>query len=495
MPEESLKNKAIKGVGWSAIDSFSSYAIAFVTGIILARILPPEDYGLIGIITIFTAICQCFIGAGFGSALIRKNDASEDDYCTVFICNLCTSLFFYVLLFVCAPLIARFFERSELTALIRVSSLGIIAGALSFVQRTQLTKKIDFKTQTKVTIVSVFSQGVIGISLALSGFGVWALAIQGLFGAILSSALLWLYNRWIPKFRFSKRCFSELFGFSYKLLLTDIINTLWNQAYQVIIGKFYKPSTLGHYTRAYGYSSIVSQNLTYIVQRVSFPTLSKLQDDKTKLKNGYRHIIRVTMLVSFFCSLMMAAVAQPLIIVLIGHKWLEASYFLQIICFISVLYPLHAINLNVLQVLGRSDLFLKLEIYKKAILIIPIVLGIFIGIYWMLISSVITGIICYYINAYYSGKLLNYTFKDQVKDIMPSFLISASGAIMAYFIYLVIKFVLYSKTGFVENLTILLIILLVGSIISISLFKVTRNPEYIEIIEFIKKFPTILKQR
>ena len=270
MSQESLKDKTIKGVGWSAIDNVSGYAVSFIVGIILARLLSPEDYGLLGLIAIFTAICNCFINAGFGSALIRKKNASEDDFNTVFIFNLVMSIVLYAIMFMCAPLIADFFERQELVALTRVSSLGMIIGSLAMVQRIRLTKRIDFKTQTKITISSAIVRGAVGVSTAFIGWGVWALVAQELAGGVTSTVLLWYVNRWIPSLRFSKRSFNELFGYGSKLLASGLIDTVWKEIYQVVIGKFYAPATLGQYTRATMFSGLLSNNLTSVVQRVSF---------------------------------------------------------------------------------------------------------------------------------------------------------------------------------------------------------------------------------
>ena len=481
MSSNSLKDKTVKGIGWSAIDNMSSYAVTFVVGLILARLLTPDDYGLIGIISIFTAICDCFIRAGFGTALIRKKDATEDDYCTVFVCNLIMSVALYWALFLLAPYIAFYFRREELVDLVQVASLGMIISAFSIVQSTRLTKRIDFKSQTMITIASAVVRSIVGLVMAFSGFGVWAIVGQSLSGSVTSTILLCYVNKWIPRLRFSKDSFRYLFGFGSKLLVSDIITTIWNQVYNVVIGRYYQPATLGQYTRAKMFDGLLSSNLTVVIQRVTFPVLSEMQDDKARLKSGYRRVIRATMLISFLGSLMMAAVAKPMIIVLVGDQWIEASYYLQIIIFNTMLFPLHSINLNMLLVLGRSDLFLKLEIYKKTIAVIPIVLGIFIGIYWMLVSSVIVGVIHYYINAYYSGKLLGYTFINQVKDIMPSFLISLAGAGVAFFCYHIVQDFIYSGYDFWVNLIILLTLSSLGLFISLFLFTRTHNPEFCEL--------------
>lgn len=484
MQKDSLKYKAIKGAGWSAIDNVANYAVTFVVGIILARILSPEDYGLLGIIGIFTAICDCLINAGFGSALIRKKEATDDDYNTVFFCNLCTSIVLYGVLFLSAPLISTFFGREELVNLTRVTSLGLIIGALAFVQRTRMTKNIDFKSQTKITIVTSVFRSIIGISLAVSGFGVWALVIQGLSGSILSTSLLWFYNRWIPKLYFSLQSFKELFGYSSKMLASSLLDTLWREIYQVVIGKCYAPATLGLYSRATAFSSLFSSNLSAIVSRVSFPVLSEMQDNKERLRGGYRRIIRTSMLISFSCMLMLVAVSKSMVLVLIGEKWVQSAYFLQVVCFSSMMHPLQSLNLNMLQVQGRSDLFLKLEVIKKAIAVGPLLLGIYIDIYWMLGGSVLTSIVSYYLNSYYSGPLIGYGIKQQILDILPSFWISATAAIAAFIPRLFVDSFI-EKESFMISSGVLSCQLLIGFSVIYTLLEKTRIPEYIEVKELI----------
>lgn len=481
MAEQSLKDKTVKGVGWSAIDNVAGYAVTFVVGIILARLLSPEDYGLLGLIGIFTAICGCFINAGFGSALIRKKDATEDDYNTVFIFNLVMSIVLYGVMFLCAPLIADFFDRQELIALTRVSSLGMIIGSLAMVQRTRLTKRIDFKTQTKITITAAIIRSVVGITTAFIGWGVWALVAQELTATSISTLLLWYFNRWVPKLKFSTKSFHELFGYGSKMLASGLIDTVWKEIYQVVIGKFYAPATLGLYTRATMFSSIFSSNITGIVMRVSFPVLSELQDDKVRLKDGYRRIIRTTMFISFCCMLMLAAIAKSMILVLIGEKWVQSAYFLQIVCFSGMLYPLHAINLNMLQVQGRSDLFLKLEIIKKIIAVGPLLLGIFISIYWMLIGSVFAGIIAYYLNAYYSGPFLKYSIWNQVKDIIPSFLIGLTAALLSYVPVILFDLLYHDIPWTKASFFILPIQIIIGFTTILILCEKTKTPEYLEL--------------
>ena len=431
---ESLRNKTVIGVGWSAIDNVVQTGVTFVVSIVLARLLSPDDYGLIGIIAIFTTVCTALINGGFTTALIRKKDATEDDYCTAFICNLGVSLLLYVLIFVCAPLIADFFGREELVALTRVSSLGLIIGALALVQQTRLTKRIDFKSQTMITLVASLTSGVVGIAMALLGFGVWSLVAQQLVNHCIRSLLLWIVNRWIPKFIFSNKSFHELFGFGWKMMLSSLLDTVWKELFQVVVGKFYSPADLGQYTRSKQFSKLLSQNLTHVIQRVTYPVLSNIQEDRERMVAAYRKIIKTTMFVTAIGSFFLGAISDPLLYCLIGPKWHDAAMYLPLICVSGSTYPLHAINLNMLQVQGRSDLFLGLEVIKKIIAIGPLAIGALVGILPMLYTNVLTHIIAFFLNSHYSGTFLGYSSWMQLKDITPSYTIATIIAIPVYFL-------------------------------------------------------------
>lgn len=466
-----MKNKTVKGVGWSFADTLLGHGITFLVGLVLANILTPDDYGLIGIITIFISVFNCIVDSGFSNALIRKPNADERDYNTVFISNMVLSLFMFAVLLLCTPLISGFFKRPELTPLLRVMSVIILINAFAIIQRTIFVKKVDFKTQTKVSLISSITSGVVGIGMALAGLGVWSLVGQQITKQLLNTLLLWVYAHWYPKLQFSAQSFKQLFGFGWKLLVSSLIDTIWREIYQVVIGKCYSSATLGHYTRAQQFSSICSQNLNTVVQRVSFPVLSSIQDDKERLKAAYRRIIKTTMLVTFVLMLGMAGSAKAMVQALIGDQWLPCVPYLQIICFSMALYPLHAINLNMLQVQGRSDLFLKLEIIKKIVAVGPLLLGIFINIYWMLLGSVVVGWFAYYLNAYYSGPFLKYKIIDQVKDILPSLGIALTMALLVY----AMSFIPLTPYALFP------IQVVVGALITVALCRITKLPEYFEI--------------
>ena len=483
MAEQGLKDKTVRGVGWSAVDNVAQHLVTFIVGIVLARLLTPDDYGLIGIITIFTAICTTLINSGFGSALIRKKDITDDDYNTAFIVNLGMSLFLYAIIFVSAPFIAAFFNRQELVSLTRMSSLGMIIGALALVQQTRLTKRIDFKTQTKITLIATTTSGSVGILLAFLGFGVWSLVAQSLTLQVLRTVFLWFFNKWVPKLRFSKSSFIGLFGFGWKIMVSGLLDTLWKELYQVVVGKFYSPATLGQYTRAKGFSKLLSDNLTRVVQRVTYPVLSDIQDDKKRMVKAYRRIIKTTMFITAVSMLALGAVSEPLLYCLIGPKWHEAATYLPLICIAGSMYPLHAINLNMLQVQGRSDLFLILEIIKKIIGLAPLFVGAFVGIMPMLYVNLGTSIIAYFLNSYFSGKFLGYSSWMQIKDIAPSYGIAVAVALSIWFFkYLPISY-----------WVVLPIQVIVGTCVFFLLCKLFKLEEYQETKKIV--FPFLAKLR
>ena len=421
---ESLKDKTVKGTFWSAADAFLGQGVTFLVGILLARMLTPAEYGLIGIVLIFTIILSGVVDSGFSNALIRKKDTTDDDYNTMFITNMAISIAMFLLLYISAPMIAQFFGRHELIDLCRVMGLILIIQALSITQTTILTKQIDFKTKTKASLISAVASGVVGIGMAYAGCGVWALVGQQISKSLLYTVVLWILVRWWPKMSFSKESFHYMWGFGWKLMVSGLLNNIWNQMYQVVVGKFYSAATLGQYTRSKEYANIFSSNLTAIIQRVSYPALAEVQDDTERMVMAYRKIIKVSMFITAISMVSIAAIADPLVFCLIGPQWSEAASYLPLICMSMVLYPLHALNLNMLQIQGRSDIFLVLEIVKKVIGIVPLLLGVFVNIYWMLWGVVITGVVAFFLNSYYTGKKLNYSSWMQLQDISASFTVS-----------------------------------------------------------------------
>ncbi len=472
----SLKDKTISGLTWSFIDSFINQGFQFVVGIILARILSPREFGLIGMLTIFIAVSQSFIDSGFTQALIRKQNVTQADYSTVFYFNFAISIICYLVLFFSANCISNFFNEPQLKLLLQVMGISLIINALSIIQRAILTKRIDFKLQTKISLIASFGSGLIGVGLALYGLGVWSLVIKTISGFIFTSVFLWLWNKWRPISIFSKTSFRDLFSFGYKLLLSGLIDTIYRNLYYFIIGKYFSAVELGYYTRADQFQAFPSQNLTNVIGRVSYPILSTIQDDKIRLKEAYKKIIKSTMLFSFVFMLCMAAAAKPMILTLIGRNWLPVVVYLQLLCFVGMFYPLHALNLNMLQVQGRSDLFLRLEIIKKVLAIPIIFIGVFWGIKTMILGMIANNILAYYLNSFWSGRFISYPFSQQIKDIFPSFSI---GLVTSSILYVEVLFIHISPAP------LLVLQLLSGGFVAILLCELIKLSEYIIIKEIL----------
>ena len=399
----SLRHKTIHGVGWSFIDNISSSGITFLVGLVLARLLTPEEYGIMAMIAIFIAVSNSIIDSGFSNALIRKINVERVDYNTVFYFNLVVSAVLYILLFMSAPAISVFFNEPQLIEVTRVIGWTIIINALAIIPRTQFVKDVDFKTQTKVSFISSIVSGIIGVGMAIAGLGVWSLVGQQLSRQLLNTVFLWIYSKWIPVWEFSMNSFKELFTFGSKLLLSGLLDTVYKNIYYIVIGRFYSSDPLGQSTRADQFNTIFSSQLTSVVQRV--------------------------------------------------------------------LYPLHAINLNMLQVKGRSDLFLKLEIIKKIIAILPITLGIFYGIEWMLLGSVITSFIAFFLNSHYSADLIGYPTKRQLMDVLPTFTVS-------FFVSTIMWMVSFIDISYFFLLPLQIFI---GLALAFFIYERLHLPEYLEV--------------
>lgn len=436
MPEEqsigSLKSKTLQGTLWSSVERFSVQGIAFVVMVIMARILTPEDYGLVGMLTIFIAISQSLIDSGFSQALIRKQERSEIDNSTVFYFNIAVGFVLYLFLFFCAPWIAHFYEEPILVPLTRLLSLSVLINSFIVVQRAILTAKIDFKTQAKASFVAAVVAGVIGIWMAYTGFGVWAIVWYQLANLTVNVGLLWILSKWRPSRTFSWTSFHELFGFGSKLAISGILDTIYNNVYLIVIGKVFRVTDLGYYTRASQFAQFPSSNLTGIIQRVTFPVLCTIRDDDERLQNVYRRFLRLSAFIIFPLMVGLAAVAYPLVVLLLKEQWLFAATLLQIICFSMMWYPIHAINLNLLQVKGRSDLFLKLEVWKKCIGIIILCITIPMGLVAMCVGSIVSSLIALVINTYYTGKLIHVGFFRQMQDLLPIMAYSFSMGVLVW---------------------------------------------------------------
>lgn len=430
--EVTVRKQNIKGFLWSFIDSMAGEGIQFVIGIILARLLMPREFGLIGMIYVFIAVSESFINSGFSSALIRKKDCTQKDYSTVFFFNLFAGIVFFAGLFLAAPAISSFFSEPQLKNIVRVLGLVLVIDALSLIQHTILTKRIDFKLQARISVISSVASGLIAIWMAYRGYGVWGLVAQRISRQAFNTLFLLLWNNWLPSFTFSNKSFKELFGFGSKLLASNIIDNIYNNLFSLIIGKYFSAAQTGLYAKADEFNRLPAHNLSGIIGRVSYPILCEMQNDPNRLRDSYRKLIKSTMFLTFFVMIGLAAIAEPLILSLIGEQWRESVVYFQMLAFVGMFYPLHVINLNMLQVKGRSDLFLKLEIGKKLLSIPAIVAGILFGIKVLLAGMMVNALLDYYLNSYYSGRLIGYSIKEQIKDILPSFILAAFTGILMF---------------------------------------------------------------
>ena len=422
---------------WSAIERFSLQGVQFVMQLVMARLLLPSDYGMIAMLTIFLQIAQAFIDSGFTNALIQKKDRTEVDYSTVFYFNIIIALLFYCILFVSAPLIAKFYNMPDLILVMRVMALSLIILSFSAVHKTKLTIEINFKIQSKITLIAAGISGIIGVGIAYLGYGVWALVYQSILNAMLTTILFNCFYRWKPLKTFSMKSFKRLFSFGSKLLVSGLIHTVYYNLYGIVIGKRFSAAELGYYTRAEQFAILPSYNLSAIITRVTFPILSSIQDDNERLASTYRKYIRLSSYLIFPLMVGLASLANPLVDLFLTEKWNGTVALLQILCFDWMFDHLSGINLNLLYVKGRSDLALRLEIIKKIIAITILLASIPLGIIGMCLGRVLYSLIATYANTYYTNSLIGLSFRTQLKDIIPYLILSlAMGGVVYATTYL-----------------------------------------------------------
>ena len=475
---ESLKNKTVKGTLWSTLERFSVQGIQFVVMIIMARLLTPQDYGLVGMVAIFIAVSQSLIDSGFSQALIRKQDRSEVDNSTVFYFNIGVGIVLYFILFFLAPLISDFYKEPLLIPIIRTIGLSMIFNSLVVVQRALLTIRLDFKTQAKASASGAVISGIVGIAMAYSGFGVWAIVCQQLTNLSIITILLWLLSHWRPIFAYSWQSFRQLFGFGSKLLASGLLDTLYRNMYLLIIGKVFRASDLGYYTRAHQFTDFASSNITGIFQRVTYPVLCTIQDDDTRLADVYRRLLKTSAFIIFPLMMGLAAVAKPMILSFLTEKWSFSAIIIQILCFSQMWYPVHAINLNLLQVKGRSDLFLRLEIIKKINGVVMLCITIPLGLIPMCCGMIVTSIIALVINTHYTGKLIKLGFLSQMKDLLPTFVLSIFVGAIVYFTMASISLNSWLALG---------IGVIEGFLLYVGLAKLFRFSEFSELLTIIRR--------
>lgn len=432
MDTEVSKAKVISSLFWKLMERGGTQGVQFVVQIVLARILVPDDYGMIAIITVFIMIANVFIQSGFSTALIQKKDTDEVDLSSVFYLSIFVAFLLYIILFFTAPIIAAFYEIPLLIPVLRILTITLLFGAFNSLQNAVIARKMQFRKLFFSSLGAVLISGTAGIVLAYRGYGVWALVAQQIVNQLLITLILWFTVKWRPKLLFSIKRLKGLFSYGWKLLVSSLIDTLYMNLRNLIIGKLYNPDILGFYNRGDQFPSIIVSNINGSIQSVLLPALASQQENKLRVKDMVRRSIVTSSFILFPIMFGLAVIAEPLVKILLTYKWLPCVPYLQIFCACYALWPIHTANLQAINALGRSDIFLKLEIIKKALGLIILGVTIFYGSYAIAVGLLVSGIISTFINAYPNLKLLNYSYKEQWKDIMPSLLLSLVMASMVY---------------------------------------------------------------
>ena len=429
----SLKKQAVSSMIWTFSQQFGTQLITFAVSVILARLLLPSDFGIIAMFTVVMSVASSLVDGGMSSSLIRSTNVDDRDLSTVFWFNLGVAVAMYIIIFFTAPLVADFYKVEILTPIIRVYSISIIIGSLTAVQGTRFTKAMDFKTLFKIQLPSLIIGALAAVLMAYNGFGLWTLVFYPLIQSVVGGIQLWFYSKWKPLLIFDRAKFKEHFGFGYKMTLSGLLDTVFTNIYTILIGKYFSSAHLGYYNRADNLKQLPVSNLSAALNKVTFPLFAKLKDNDVKLKEVYQKLMKLVIFVIAPVLFLMMVVAEPMIRFLLTDKWLPAVPYLQVLVLSGILYPIHAYNLNILKVKGRSDLFLKLEFWKKGLQILTLLVSVPFGVIGIVWGQVIFSVLAFFINTHYTGKMLKYGSMHQILDLMPIISLSAGIALIIYF--------------------------------------------------------------
>ena len=433
MSENNLKQKAASGMVWSSIQKFGGMGLSFISGIVLARLLTPEDYGCIGMLSIFMVVASSFVDGGFASALIQKERPTQEDYSTIFWWNLCVSLLMYAILFFCAPIIARFYKMPLLSSVLRVQGLVLIINALSIIQNNQLRKQFRFKKLTIITLVASIVSITVTIYMAYMGFGVWALVAMNILTAIIPAVFYWLTNKWHPLLAFSKKSFKELFSFGVFMFLSNLLNTFCNNIQGLLIGRFYNPATMGYYSKAKSTEELASTSISDIMGQVTYPLFSEYQNDKNLLANAIKRITAVVAFITFPMMFLLMLLAKPIFIILYSDRWLDSVPYFQLLCLAGIAACLQVINYNAIAAIGKSRITFRWTIIKRAIGLCLVVGGLAaFGMIGLLVGMVLQSWIIYFINAILVDIHIGYKLINQIKDLFPLLVLSIMSLAIPY---------------------------------------------------------------
>lgn len=429
--DKDIKSMAVHGVAWTMAEKYSAQIVQFVIQIILARLLTPTEYGLIGVLAIFIAISSVFIDGGFSAALVQYKDRNDRDVSTVFYLNVGLASAIYLILFLCAPLIAEFYDAPILTSIVRIYCLTLVINSFASTSQTLLTIKLDFKTTTKISLIAGILSGLVGVALAYYGYGVWALVWQAISSAIITTLLTFVMVKWLPRAGFSKDSFHRLFSFSSRLFAANLISAIYEKIFGLIIGKMISKAALGFYDRALSFNVLLNNNVTHVLGRVSYPLLSQIQDDNERLMNIYKRYIAISAFLTFPMMMLLCGIAKPMILGLLTAKWADSIILLQVLTFGFLWDGVIVSNLNLIKVKGRSDLVLRLEIIKKliAFTLCGSALIVFRSVLALCVAKAIYGFIALILNTIYTKRMINYGFMRQFADYWPY--LAASVGVLA----------------------------------------------------------------
>lgn len=474
---DSLKQKTLSGLLWTFFETFAIQVFGFIQGIVLARLLMPSDYGLIAMTGVFFAVSYALVDTGFTSALIRKKERTDIDYSTVYVTNVVLSFVLCLVLCLCAPFIAEFYNEPQLFPIVCTNAGLLFVGSFIAVQGARLTIQLDFKTKSKITVLSTVSTGIVSIIMAYMGFGVWSLILPNFFSVLLRGILYYIYQQWFPGFRFSWNIYKEFFSYGSRLMLSSLLNAIYNNVYSLVIGKYYSASSLGYYSKGGGYANLPTSILSGVLYKVTFPVLSKIQDDDARLEYAYRKMIRVSAYVVFPVMILLCVLARPLVLVLITEKWENCIIYIQILCFAAMWQPVHSLNHNLLYVKGRSELVLRLEVAKKIVGVIILCVTIPMGLIAMCYGQIVASLLFLVINTFYTGKLINVGFYRQIKDLFPVILYTSFMGVSVWLI----------SSLFVSSLLQILVGVMLGVSLYLLVSKVFKSQEYLLLFNMLKQ--------
>lgn len=477
MPSESLKNKTLNAFLWNFIQTVGVQGVRFITGIVLARLLSPEEFGLTAMVMVFVNVTQPFFDGGFGAALVQKASITPTEYNSVFYFNIFMGLFVAILIFLSAPWVAAFYNQPRLILMTRALSVILVINSFGLVQSAILTKQINFKIQTKAVFFSGIFSGIFGIGLALIGFGVWSLVFQQILNAMLIMLCLWVLNDWRPSLSFSFQSLRAMFPFGSRIMASGVLSIASENLYTMVIGRILSARDLGLFTRAQNLEALPASSLSMLVSKVIFPVFSSIQDDIVRVKSALKKVLKMTAFLSFPLMIGMAAASHAFVMVLLGEKWIECIPYLQLFCVVGLLYPIEEINLNLLLSLGRSDLYLRLRFVRMVLIFSNIGLTWRFGVSALILGMIAISVVLFSLSSFYVGRSTDYKLTKQFRDLLPYLFLALVMGIVVYGV----------KFLFVNQFITLSVQIATGCLLYICLCSLLRMTAFIDLWQILSK--------